>query len=136
MQAVLDSGPLFAALDSGDPDHRRSVAVFRRPELQLVVPMMVAAETAYFVGKRLGPAIEARFLAGLADFDIESPHPEDWARIAELVSQYRDFPLGGVDASVVALAERLKTDLIVTLDQRHFRAVRPRHVEAFRLLPE
>jgi predicted nucleic acid-binding protein len=52
------------------------------------------------------------------------------------VEQYADFPLGAADASVVALAERLGTDLIVTLDHRHFGAVRPRHCPAFRLLPE
>ena len=52
------------------------------------------------------------------------------------MDQYADFPLGAADASVVALAERLNTDLIVTIDRRHFGVVRPRHCEAFRLLPE
>jgi predicted nucleic acid-binding protein len=52
------------------------------------------------------------------------------------MSTYRDFPLGTVDACVIALAERLNTDLIVTFDHRHFRAIRPRHVDAFRLVPE
>ena len=40
-----------------------------------------------------------------------------------------------VDASVVALAERRGLEVIATLDQRHFRAVRPRHVPAFTLVP-
>ena len=56
--------------------------------------------------------------------------------MADLMDQYADFPLGAADASVVALAERLNTDLIVTIDRRHFGVVRPRHCEAFRLLPE
>jgi predicted nucleic acid-binding protein len=51
------------------------------------------------------------------------------------VTQYRDFPLGGADASIVALAERLDIETVVTLDDRPFRAVRPRHRRAFRLLP-
>lgn len=55
--------------------------------------------------------------------------------MAELVER-ADFPLGAVDASVVAVAERLGTDLVVTLDRRHFGAVRPLHAEALRLLPE
>ena len=67
---------------------------------------------------------------------VEAPTPADLRRMAELVEQYGDFPLGATDASVVALAERLGTDLIVTLDRRHFGAVRPRHCPAFRLLPE
>jgi predicted nucleic acid-binding protein len=36
---------------------------------------------------------------------------------------------------VIALAERLGAPVIVTLDRRHFAAVRPRHREAFELLP-
>jgi predicted nucleic acid-binding protein len=67
--------------------------------------------------------------------DVEAPTPDDWIRIADLVEQYDDFPLGGADASVVALAERLDAETIVTLDERHFRAVRPKHREAFRLVP-
>ena len=66
---------------------------------------------------------------------VEAPIPDDWPRIAELVDQYGDFPLGGADASIVALAERLDIETVVTLDDRHFRAVRPRHRTAFRLLP-
>ncbi|MBA3300810.1 MAG: VapC toxin family PIN domain ribonuclease, partial [Thermoleophilaceae bacterium] len=54
---------------------------------------------------------------------------------AELVGQYADFPLGGTDASVIALAERLGAPVVITLDRRHFGAVEPRHVERFELLP-
>ncbi len=85
---------------------------------------------------RPGPAVEARFLGSLAELDVEAPAPDDWRRIAELVMCYADFPLGGTDASVVALAERLDTDVVVTLDRRHFSAVRPRHCQSLRLLPE
>ncbi len=56
--------------------------------------------------------------------------------MAELMRQDADFPLGAPDASIVALAERLETDVIITLDRRHFSAIRPRHCEHFRLLPE
>jgi predicted nucleic acid-binding protein len=55
--------------------------------------------------------------------------------MGELVEQYADFPLGGTDASVIALAERLDAPVIVSLDRRHFGAVAPRHRAAFELLP-
>ena len=38
-------------------------------------------------------------------------------------------------ASVVTLAEQLEIGEIATLDRRHFSVVRPRHVDAFTLLP-
>jgi predicted nucleic acid-binding protein len=46
-----------------------------------------------------------------------------------------DLPLGMVDASVVALAERRELEVIATLDERHFRVVRPRHTRAFTPVP-
>jgi predicted nucleic acid-binding protein len=61
--------------------------------------------------------------------------PGDWTRILALVSRYRDLPLGTVDASVVATAERLRATTMATLDRRHFGVVRPRHVAAFELVP-
>jgi predicted nucleic acid-binding protein len=108
----------------------------RRPDLQLVIPTLVIAEVTYLIGRRLGVRAEAKFLRGLAQFEVEAPVAEDWPRVAELVEQYRDFPLGGTDASVVALAERLASEVVVTLDERHFAAVKPRHCAAFQLLPE
>ena len=96
---------------------------------------MVAAEVCYLL-QRFDTRYEAAFLDGLTNFEVLAPEPDDWHRMAELVRRYADFPLGGTDASVVALAERLNTDTVITLDRRHFGAIRPRHCESFRLLPE
>lgn len=133
--AVADAGPLYAAANSADPDHARSLAVLQRTDLQLVIPALVVTEVIQLLGRRNGPDTEARFLRGLAGFAVEPPAPEDFVRIAELIERYADFPLGGVDASVVALAERLDTPLVLTLDRRHFAAVRPDHCESLELLP-
>ena len=86
---------------------------------------------------RLGTVAEVRFLGDLAagNFLAEPVVPADWLRIAELVSQYRDLPLGTVGASVVTAAERLGIVEVATVDHRHFGVVRPRHVAAFVLLP-
>ena len=135
MLAVVDTGPLYAAADADDDDHERCHTVLARTEYQLVIPALVVAEVTYLIGTRLGARAEATFLRSLGELDVEAPVAEDWPRIAELVERYRNFPLGGTDASVVALAERLDTDLVITLDRRHFGAMRPRHRSALRLLP-
>ena len=95
------------------------------------------AEVVYLLAQRLGSVAEVRFLGDLADGNLitEPVHPRDWIRIAELVAQYDDLPLGTVDASVVAAAERLNVTEVATLDHRHFSVVRPAHVETFALLP-
>lgn len=133
--AVVDAGPLYAAADLDDADHDAAFSTLSRDDLHLVIPTMVVAEVTYFIGSRLGGAAEARFLAALADLDVEAPSPADWLRIAELVAQYENVPLGGTDASVIALAERLDTPNVVTLDRRHFAAVKPRHCDALTLVP-
>jgi predicted nucleic acid-binding protein len=83
------------------------------------------------------PAGRAAFLESLAakELTLETTTAEDLARMAELVRTYADFPLGAVDAAVIAIAERLGAASIATIDHRHFRAVRPAHCEAFELLP-
>jgi predicted nucleic acid-binding protein len=135
MLAVVDTGPLYAVVDEDDADHARCRAALEQAGHRLIIPALVIAEAAYLIGTRLGADVEAEFLDSLIHMHIEAPMPDDWPRIAELVKQYGDFPLGAVDASIVALAERLEIETVVTLDDRHFRAVRPRHRKVFRLLP-
>ena len=98
----------------------------------------------YFAAERVGrvnsqrvhsaeASLYASIIAGqleVADLGIA-----DWQRIQDLVSTYADLRLGGTDASVVALAERHGAVRIATLNWRHFAVVRPRHAEAFELLP-
>ena len=99
--------------------------------------MLVVTEVTDLVSTRLGPEPEVRFLGDLAAgaFAVEPVSAGDWLRIAELVARYCDLPLGTVDASVVATAERLGVADVATLDRRHFGVVRPRHTPAFTLLP-
>jgi predicted nucleic acid-binding protein len=136
MLAVVDTGPLYASIDRDDSDHQACAAVLTRPELRLVIPVLVIAEVGYLAATRLGAEVEATFIQSLSTLDVDAPPPEEWTRVAELIRQYSDFPLGVTDASVVALAERLGTPHVITLDRRHFHAVQPRHCEALHLLPE
>jgi predicted nucleic acid-binding protein len=103
----------------------------------LIVPTLVITEVVYLLATRLGTEPEIRFLGDLAAgaFTVKPVAAADWLRIADLVARYRDLPLGTVDASVVATAERLGLSEIATVDRRHFTVVRPNHVAAFTLLP-
>jgi predicted nucleic acid-binding protein len=103
----------------------------------VVVPILVVSEVAYLLATRVGVETEVRFLGDLAGGDLvpEQVAPADWLRMARLVAAYRDLPLGTVDASIVAVAERLGTRAIATLDRRHFSVVRPAHLPMFDLVP-
>jgi len=97
----------------------------------------VVTEVVYLLGTRLGHDAEVRFLGDLAAGNLIPEHvaAPDWLRIAELVQAYSDLPLGAVDGSVIAAAERLAITDVATLDRRHFTVVRPRHTDALTLLP-
>ncbi|UDY25046.1 type II toxin-antitoxin system VapC family toxin [Nocardioides sp. Kera G14] len=138
---LVDSGPLIAAAIRKQPANHPCVEMFtglRLARRRLLVPATVAAEVGFMLEKLGGTRAETAFLRALGqrDFTAVDLTPTDYSRMAELVGQYDDLPLGTTDASVIALAERLGITEIATLDRRHFTAVRPRHVEAFSLFPE
>jgi len=96
-----------------------------------------ADDGSYWCARRLPPEAWLIFLDDLLAgvYRVEPPTGTDLARCRELQARYADLTLGVVDASVVALAERLGESKVATLDQRHFRAVRPTHLDALELRP-
>ena len=56
-------------------------------------------------------------------------------RAATLVERYRQMDIGIADVSLIVLAAKYQTTRLLTLDERHFRAIRPLHAVAFTLLP-
>jgi predicted nucleic acid-binding protein len=137
---VCDTGPIVAAAIRQDDDFHACTDLFTGLHLaarQILVPATVIAEAGYLLNRLGGPNVEAGFLRSCAEgsFTLVDLTTVDLQRMAELVQTYADFPLGTTDASVIAVAERLGVTEIATLDHRHFRAVRPHHVEALALLP-
>ncbi len=138
MALVLDTGPLLAALDTADPDHDRCAALLNDAHEDLVVPILVLAELDYWCHQRLGVDAWITFLDDVLNgaYRLEDTTTSDLERCRELQIQYTDQSLGVVDASVLALTERLGEDKLATLDHRHFAMLRPSHVQALQLLPQ
>lgn len=134
---LLDTGVLYAGADQDDAHHPACAGLLQTDPGPLLVPVPVVTETAWLIEARLGPPAEATFLHSLADGELSRVDliDADWDRAVQLIEDYHDLPLGLVDASVIAVAERLGVTEIATLDRRHFSVVRPRHAEAFTLLP-
>lgn len=137
MSLVLDSGPILAALDAAEPDHDACADLLMTATQDLVVPTLVLAEVDYWCHERLGVRTWLSFLEDVlaGAYRREEPNDHDLRRAADLQEQYADLGLGVVDASVIALVERLGEPKVATLDQRHFRTVRPLHVDALDLVP-
>ena len=135
MPLLVDTGALYALADADDAWHQRMHDFFASEHQTLLTPSTVIPEAAYLIRSRLGPRIEKMFVESLAggEITVENLTQADLARCAQLLGEY-DF-LGLVDASLVAVAERLKLKALVTTDRRDFRRVRPKHISAFDLLP-
>jgi uncharacterized protein len=134
---IVDAGPLYATVDRNDRNHPACRRLLESHPGPLIVPTLVIIEVTYLIASRLGTEPEVRFLGDLASgaLGVEPVAAGDWLRIAELVAAYRDLPLGTVDASVVATAERLGERTVATTDRRHFTVVRPAHAPTFELVP-
>lgn len=137
MTLLVDTNVWIAAHNERDADHQRCARLLRDRSGELAVPPTVVAETAWFLEDRHGPDAEARFLrlitaGALTVIDLL---PGDWERCIELIETYDRLRLGVVDASIIAIAERLRLSELATMNARDFTVVRPTHVATFDLLP-
>ena len=126
MPILVDTGILYALADVDDSWHLRARSWLEQTSDMLLTPVTVLPEAAYLIRSRLGPLAEARLLESLVrrELAIENLASSDLERTAEVLDRYGD--LGFVDATVVAMAERLGISTIATTDRRHFSQVRPR----------
>jgi predicted nucleic acid-binding protein len=138
MALILDTGPLYASLDRSDADHAVCRLLVEEAEEPVVIPAPVLVEADYWIHVRLHPGVLVALLDDVVAgaYRVEELLPQDYGRIRELCDRYADSDIGFVDAAVLAVVERLGEPKLATLDHRHFRVLRPRHVDTLRLLPE
>lgn len=133
---VVDTSGLLAAIDSSQRTHdaaRSALAAERGP---LLLSPFVLAELDHLVGARDLRA-ELALLEDVANgaYRLEPFSADDVAAAAAVVERYREHNVGLADASIVVIAHRAGTRRILTLDERHFRTLRPLGGGMFSLLP-
>ena len=134
---VLDTGGLYAALDTSDTNHAAALAVVADERGPFLMSPFVLAEIDYLVQRRLGVRAELRLLDDVASgaYKLVSFDQGDLRETVSLVKTYDDLGIGVTDASVAVVAARYHTVDLLSLDERHFRAIRPLRGDAFRLRP-
>ena len=137
MPILVDTGPIYALADRDDEHHQRISNFLSNNQELLIVPVTVLPEAAYLMHKHLGGGAVRSFARSLSlgELRLEGVTRDDLGRVEELLAQYSSSRLDFVDASVIALAERLAITQVLTLDRRDFGMVRPRHCAALELLP-
>ena len=138
---VVDTNVIVALVDRDDRHHERCRQWLAGTSDRLLLPPTVLAEACYLIDRELGAETEAVFLEDVGTA-ADSPYhlvnlvDADLRRMTELVRQYADRRLGGTDASIVAVCERLGIKTVATLNRRDFDNLRPKHLKALEIVPE
>jgi predicted nucleic acid-binding protein len=137
MALICDTGGVFGLYDADDAHHAAIKAVVEKEPGPLFLPVVLLTEIDYLLSTRLGQQAAFDFLESVEQgaYLLVPMLSADISRILELIKQYRDLQLGIADASVAAAAERLGIYRLLTLDERHFRALKPSGSDHFILLP-
>ncbi len=134
---LIDTGIIYALADRTDTWHTRAVNFTTTFRGKLLVPSPVISEACYLLNSFLGASAELAFLHSLINREIVIEHSkeDDLLRIVELLKKYEDQNIGYVDASLIAVAERLKITKVLTTDRKHFSIIKPNHCEIFAIFP-
>ena len=137
MTVIADTGALYALADRSDRWHESVSEWWSASRPSIIVPVTVLPEVTYLIASRLGAQAEIAFVRSVAEGELptEPLEPEDIARAVALMNKYADVPLGFVDATVVAIAERLETRDVLTTDRRHFAVIKPANGKRLLLHP-
>lgn len=134
---LVDTSGLLAAIDSSQRQHADAAGVLRAARAPLLLSPFVLAELDYLLATRVGQAAELALLDEVARgaYRLEPFGAADVATAREIIARYADLDIGLADASIVVLAERHATLDVLTLDRRHFTALRGSGGRPFQLLP-
>lgn len=134
---LLDTSGLLAAIDAGQRLHRLAADALLQAQPPLLLSPFVLAELDYLLGKYVGSRAQGALLREVerGAYQLEPFDAVDVAAAREVIEQYEALDIGLADASIIVLAERYKITDVLTLDERHFRAIAGPDGHPFRLLP-
>ena len=135
-ELLLDTGGLVSLLDRSQSFHSEFATFFERWRGPVVSTEAVLTESSHLLAKVPGgpQACCEFFLEGGAVLVPSSPG--SLRRCRELLGSYRDLPMDFADATLVALAEELNTNIVLTTDRRDFSVYRIDGKRKLRIKPE
>jgi predicted nucleic acid-binding protein len=136
---IADTSALIAFFNDTDKHHATVRNGFARIGHLMVSPC-VLTELDYLITTRQGPLAAKAVLGYVAKRAAAGRWevPEIGPHLLAARAVRDDYPaIGLADAMNAVLAREFRTDVIATLDRRHFRMIRPLTPhDAFRLLPD
>lgn len=134
---LLDTSGLLAWIDADQRQHAEVAAAMAEAEQPYLLSPFVLAELDYLLSTRVGRVAECALLAEVerGAFRLEAFSAADVGLARRWIERFDDLTIGLADASLLVLAERHDTWDVLTLDERHFRALRGPRGRRFRLWP-
>jgi hypothetical protein len=134
---LVDTSGLLSALDESQRYHRECANLVNEASPPLLLSPFVLAELDYLLMRHVGHAAQISLLEEVARgaYQLEPFSGEDVASAKRIIERYADLQIGLADASIVVLAERHAVVQVLTLDERHFRALRVDRRRRFKVLP-
>jgi uncharacterized protein len=135
---LLDTSGLLAAIDGSQKQHAGAAAALREAAPPLLLSPFVLAELDYLLSARVSAKAQRALLDEVARgaYQLEPFTAGDVASATMVIRRYRELAIGLADASIVVLAERHAVLDVLTLDHRHFRALRVPEGRRFRIHPD
>jgi predicted nucleic acid-binding protein len=133
---LADTSGIFAALDRSQRSHVAARTAVEAGEVLILSPF-VLAELDYLLSTRISSSASIELLRDVesGSYELAPFTPEDIGEARHVVERYDDLGIGLADASIVVLADHYDCNRVLTLDERHFRALRTTAGAAFTLLP-
>ena len=134
---LLDTSGLLSAIDSSQRHHAACAAAIQNGPGPLLLSPFVLAELDYLLARHVGAPAQSALLGEVVRgaYRLEPFGAADIESAKAIVERYGDLRIGLADASIVVLAERHHAREVLTLDERHFRALRIGRRQRFRILP-
>jgi len=133
----MDTSGLLAALFPDQNHHEACARALLEAEPPRILSPFVIAELDYLILKYAGVEAEVALIDEIARgvYEIPQVKRSEWRDIEIMLKRYANLRIGLADASLIIFADRYETKDVLTLDQRHFRAMRPTTFANFRILP-
>lgn len=134
---VVDTSAIFAGLDRTQRDYARVSSFIQSSHERLVLSPFVLGELDYLLTRRIGQHAALELLIDVENgaYLAAEIGKDDVAASRAVIERFNDLGIGLTDASIVVLAARYGTNRVLTLDERHFRALRTLDGQPFTLLP-
>lgn len=134
-ELLLDTGALVCLLDRSQKRHADFVSYFEGWSGDLVTTDAVLTEATHLLARLPGGGTACLDFVLSGGAVLVPNSVQGLRRARDLMKQYADLPMDYADATLVALAEDLPSDIVFTTDERDFSVYRISGRRRFQVVP-